>query len=88
MLNIQVQVEPELLVSLNKSPQEFGEDRLLWAAISLYEHGKLSLARAASMAGYHRYDFEKLLAKMGIPISNLELEDVQKDIALLNSKSI
>ncbi len=35
--------------------------------------------------GYHRYDFEKLLAKMSIPISNLELEDVQKNIALLKS---
>lgn len=83
MLNIQVQVEQELLVSLNRSPQEFGEDLLLWAAISLYEHGKLSLARAANLAGYHRYDFEKLLSKMDIPISNLELEDIQKDIALL-----
>jgi predicted HTH domain antitoxin len=83
MLNIQVQVEQELLVSLNRSPKEFGEDLLLWAAISLYEHGKLSLARAANLAGYHRYDFEKLLSKMDIPISNLELEDIQKDIALL-----
>lgn len=85
MLNIQVQVEPELLISLNKSQQEFGEDLLLWAAISLYEHGKLSLARAARMAGYHRYDFEKLLAKMEIPISNLDLEDVQADIAFLKN---
>jgi predicted HTH domain antitoxin len=84
MLNIQVQVEQELLVSLNRSPKEFGEDLLLWAAISLYEHGKLSLASAANLAGYHRYDFEKLLSKMDIPISNLELEDIQKDIALLS----
>jgi len=85
MLNIEIKVEQELLVSLNKSPKEFGEDLLLWAAISFYEHGKLSLASASKMAGYHRYDFEKVLSSLKIPISNLSLEDVKKDIGLLKS---
>lgn len=83
MLNIQVQVEPEILISLNKSEKEFGDELKLWAAISLYEHGKLSLARAADMAGYHRYDFEKTLASLDIPISNLSEADVFQDIEWL-----
>ncbi len=83
MLNIEVQVEPSLLVSMNRSPKEFGEDILLWAAISFYEHGKLSLASAAKMAGYHRYDFEKVLSSLNISISSLSMEDVEQDIELL-----
>ncbi len=87
MLTLTYQVQPEILISLNKSPQEFSGELMLWASISMYEHGKLSLARAASMAGYHRYDFETILSKLEIPISNLTLQDINKDLETLKSFS-
>lgn len=83
MIQIPLQVDPSILISLNKSPNEFGEELKLWAAIGFYEHGKLSLAKAADVAGYHRLDFEKALAKLNIPISLLEIDDVMADLALL-----
>jgi len=83
MIQIPLQVDPEILLSLNKSPKEFGEELKLWAAIGFYEHGKLSLAKAADIAGYHRLDFEKILGRLNIPISLLEMEDIMADLALL-----
>ncbi|MCF8374191.1 MAG: UPF0175 family protein [Bacteroidales bacterium] len=82
---IHIPVTTELLLSLNQSPQEFGIDMKKWAAISMYYFGKISLARAASLAGLHRFDFEKLLSEYKIPISLLDETDAEKEINLLNS---
>ncbi|NJO92641.1 MAG: UPF0175 family protein [Chloroflexia bacterium] len=80
-----IEVKPDILVSLNKSEMEFGKEIKLWAAISLFQFNKLSLAKAASFAGYHRYDFENILAGLCIPISNLEIDDIAKDIEYLDT---
>jgi predicted HTH domain antitoxin len=88
MISLNVQVQAEILISLNKSVDEFSQELKLWSAISLYEHGKLSLAKAASLAGFHRYDFENILSGMGIPISNLSIDDVLKDIETLEALSL
>ncbi len=82
-LSLTIQVHPDILLALNQSPDEFGKELKLWAAVSLYRYNKLSLARAATLAGYHRFDFEKLLAKFNIPISNLTIEDAKSDIEKL-----
>lgn len=83
-VRLQISISSDVLLSLNESPEEFGEKLKLWAAISMYQFGKISLARAASLAGYHRYDFEKELAKLNIPISMLDETDAQKELAILN----
>ena len=80
MLNIPIQ--SDVFLSLNQTPEEFGGELKLWAAISMYYFGKISLARAASLAGYHRYDFENLLARLNIPISLLDETDAEKEIQL------
>ena len=82
-LTLNIDVQPDIIVSLNQSKQEFGKQLKLWAAVSLYQFGKLSLARASKLAGYHRYDFENMLAELGVPISNLTIEDIEKELDLL-----
>lgn len=82
-VTLHIPIQVELLLSLNESPQEFGEELKRWAAISMYYFGKISLARAASLAGYHRYDFENLLARLNIPISLLDEEDAGRELTLL-----
>jgi predicted HTH domain antitoxin len=84
MININIQVQPEMLITLNKTADEFGRDLKVWAAISLYQYSKISLAKAARLAGYHRYDFEKLLAGLDIPISKLTIDDIKKDMETIN----
>jgi predicted HTH domain antitoxin len=84
-ISLNIEVKPDILVSLNKTADEFSNDIKLWAALSLYQFNKLSLAKAASLAGYHRYDFENILANLNIPISNLTIDDFKKDIEILDS---
>lgn len=83
-VTLHIPIQSELLLSFNESPQEFGEELKRWAAISMYYFGKVSLARAASLAGYHRYDYENLLARLDIPISLLDEGDAAKEIALFS----
>ncbi|MCP4650397.1 MAG: UPF0175 family protein [PVC group bacterium] len=86
-LTLQIPIENDILLSLNQTPEEFSYELKLWAAISMYYFGKISLARAASLANYHQYDFEKLLAHLNIPISLLEEADAEKEIKLLQEFS-
>lgn len=82
-ITLQIPVQADLLLSLNETPQEFSAELTRWAAVSMYYFGKISLGRAASLAGYHRYDFENLLATLAIPISLLDEADAATELALL-----
>ena len=53
-------------------------------AIRLYIKEKLTLGKAAELAGLSRYEFEESLTDNGIPISNLTFEDILKDIKKIN----
>ena len=84
-LSLNIEVESDILLTFNQKPKEFSNELKFWAAVSMYWFDKISLARAASLAGYHRYDFEKLLSKLNLPISKLTDEDAEKEIKLLEN---
>lgn len=79
-IQINIDVQKEVLLLLNQDINEFGKQLKLWAAIGLYQCGKLSIGRAATLSGLHRYDFENQLADLNIPISSLSLEDIEKEL--------
>ena len=70
-LSLNIEVKPDILLTFNKKPKEFGNELKLWAAISMYSFDKLSLARAARLAGYSRYNFDQKLNELNIPTSKL-----------------
>lgn len=82
-MTLHIPIQSDIFLSLNQTPDEFGGELKLWAAISMYYFGKISLSRAASLAGYHRYDFENLLARMNVPISLLDATDAAKEVEFL-----
>lgn len=45
------------------------------AAILLYQHGEITLARGAELAGIHRFEFDLALSTKGIP-KTIEVESV------------
>jgi predicted HTH domain antitoxin len=51
-------------------------------AILLYQREKLSLGRAAELAGMKKMDFNHLLAVRGIPM-HYDLKDLERDLATL-----
>ena len=65
------------------------------AAILLYQYGEVTLARAAELAGIHRFEFDAALNAKGIP-KTIEVESVDalqagvslvKQIHMPNDKS-
>ena len=57
-----------------------GEAKAILAA-NFYKKGKLSMGQAAEMAGYSKRTFMELLGSMGVPLFDLTLNDLEKDIA-------
>ncbi len=55
------------------------EARLL-LSIKLYEGERVSLGKAAEMAGYSKRSFMDLLAKKGIPVINISPEDLDREL--------
>lgn len=84
-ITVPIDLPSDLLIILNESGQELKDHLQLTIALSLYQEGKLTLGKAIQVSGLTRYDFEKVLAKRKIPISNLSFEQVFSDVEKLKS---
>ena len=76
IINITVPVKENILLSLKESEQEFTKDMLYLSALSFYKKGKLSLGKAAELAGYGRIDFIDKLRLEGEVIFDYSDSDV------------
>lgn len=56
----------------------------IWAAISLYLDKKISVGKAAELAGMHYGEFQDYLGKHQIPVSLLTYEEVMADLEKMN----
>jgi predicted HTH domain antitoxin len=80
-VSINIDVPADIFAALNETKEGFKKDLTLSAAIWMYKTEKLSLTKAASLAGFHRYDFEKILAENQIPITLLSVPDILNDVS-------
>jgi predicted HTH domain antitoxin len=55
------------------------EARLL-LSIKLYEDERVSLGKAAEMAGYAKRAFMDVLSRKGIPVINISPEDLDREL--------
>ena len=58
------------------------DEAQLLLAVKLFETGKLSIGQAAKIAGYSKPTFMELLSKMGVPVINYPVEDLDREISL------
>ena len=63
-----VKVDESILLSLKKGKEEFAKEMLFNNALLLYRRNRLSLGKAAQLAGYDRIDFIRKLQEEGEPI--------------------
>lgn len=75
-----IEYSDDLLRRLGISREKFPDQARFLLAAKLYELGHLSSGEAAAMAGLGRVDFLLSLCKIGIPMSNLQLGDLESDI--------
>lgn len=77
---IKLNVPADILLTLNQSEKELEQNIKLSLATYLFQQKKITLGKAAQLAGLSRYDFEISLAEQKIPISQLTATDVMADI--------
>lgn len=66
LLNISFHIKENILLSLKESKEDFLKNMLILSALVLYKEQKLSLGKAAELAGYTKIEFiEELQKKPG-----------------------
>lgn len=80
---ITIDLPSDILLTLNESEIELKKDIKISLAIQLYIKQKLTIGKAAQVAGLSRLEFETTLSENHIPISNLDYNDILGDSAKL-----
>ena len=78
LVNINVYVPEEILLSLRTEADEFASTMKVMAALKLYENGKLSIGQAAALAEMDEIDFIRFLGKNRISIFG-SVSDITED---------
>lgn len=76
---IELELPIDILLALNESELELKKDMKISYAMRLYQLQKLTIGKAAQLAGLSRFEFENILAENQIPISNLNIEEILHD---------
>ncbi len=72
---------------LDKTLLEAGNTLKLYAALALFQAGKLSAGAATELAGIDRYAFLSECKKHKIPTINYSAEDLRSELASLREDS-
>lgn len=70
----------DVLFSLGMTGEQFSDEARFLLAAKLYETGNLSSGQAAQLCGKGRVDFLFWLEHLGVPVSNLRLEDAEAEL--------
>ena len=77
---LQIEISDDILLSMQKSPEDFTSELRLAAAVKWYELGIISQGRAAEIAGISRSDFIFSLKHYGVSPFQENAEDVIKAV--------
>ena len=86
MLDISFSVKEDILLSLKENTEEFTQNCRFLSALMLYKKNRLSLGKAAELAGYTKLDFiEKIKFENEsvFDFSEQEITDIFADAAKL-----
>jgi predicted HTH domain antitoxin len=80
-ISISVDITPGIMIALNENEQDLNNYIQVGIAIMLFQEGKLTIGKAIQLSGLSRFEFEKVLAKKNIPVSNPSIDQVFSDMA-------
>jgi predicted HTH domain antitoxin len=80
---ITIEFPSDILLALNETEAELKQGIKTSLAMRLFRLQKLTIGKAAQLAGLPRFEFETLLSENEIPISNLTISDTLGDIKKL-----
>ncbi len=76
---ISIDFPSDIFLALNETEGEIKQRIKISLAIRLYKLQKLTIGKAAQVAGLSRLQFETILSENEIPISNITIDDVISD---------
>ncbi len=82
---LSVEIPSDMFVALNESEQYLSEWLKIAMSIHFYQQQKLTIGKAAQLANLSRFEFENVLGKYNIPISNLSYSDFESDLVKLRA---
>lgn len=89
MVQVILNMSDEVLSAKGKSPQEFGQEMRLAAAIFWYQQGEISQEKAVQVAGLNRRDFLAILVQRKINVFQEDFaeEEYKKQVFFQRVKS-
>lgn len=78
IINISFPVREDILLSVRETKDEFTKEVLFLSALFFYRKRKLSLGKAAELAGYSRLAFIEKLQKENEDIFDYNAEDMDE----------
>jgi predicted HTH domain antitoxin len=80
MTTLTLELPEDVFSALRRSPEEFGRELRLAAAIHWYQRGQISQEKAAQVAGLDRTDFLLALAREGVDAFVVDFADLQREL--------
>jgi predicted HTH domain antitoxin len=84
MPQVTIPVPDNILTSLNMGAEEIALSMRKEFALKSFRDGKLTLVQAADFCGMNIYDFISAASQADIPIIDYSIEEVDRELALLN----
>lgn len=78
---IHIDLPESVLLSTGQSQEDFVREAKFLLALKLFELGRMSSGRAADLCGMSRLDFLLLAGRSGIPVTDLEGEELDREFA-------
>jgi predicted HTH domain antitoxin len=67
-------------LTVDLPPHVSSDEARLLLSVKLYEDERISLGKAAELAGYSKRAFMELLARQGIPVMNVSPEELDREL--------
>ncbi len=80
MATVTLELPEDVFSALRRSPEDFGKELRLAAAIHWYSRGQVSQEKAARIAGLDRTDFLMALGREGVDVFAVDFGQLQREL--------